>query len=268
MDDDLERERDREPDAPSNRALKRQRRCAADIVEAALRDLRPSAPFQEIRRLVAARCAAVGVTEPTRHALVAKIAEVRRFEHRPKLITLDHCILETVTGGTSPELCTLHVAILDPPGAIIAWRVVGGPADPRIDADLLIELQTMSGPFPDARVRLASSGPIAENIGSLLAATGVETVVRTMRERGSDAKRLLSRPLAPNRILLRAPRATAEASWAAPSAVTALRRRVSRLLGGGTEAAVAPSPVFGMAPSYRTPDLVNALRRITAATPE
>lgn len=248
---------------PSQREIKRLRRRTAEIVAQAVRDLRPGAPLQETRRLVDARCAAAGLPAPSPKALAAKIAEVRRFEAHPKMLILDRCYVETEIGGRGPEIATLHVAILHPPGRIMAYRLIAGPPEDAIDAELLIEVQSASGPHPDIRVRLTASGPTESGIRTALSEAQLTTTGRTTRWAGTEAKDALGRSLLPDRIRIRLPRGAARARWAGQSTLAQLRIRIDEALRSDVRNGAEAAPAFGLARPRLAPRLVEALRRLT-----
>lgn len=246
----------------SQRALRRQRRRTAEIVAEALRDLRPQAPLQQVRRLVAERCAAAGLPEPSSNALAAKIADIRRFDPDQTMLVLDRCFVETDAEGTGPEIATLHVAILHPPGRIMAYRAIGGPPEPAIDADLLIELQSASGPSTPARVRLAASGPTEVRIREALLEARLTPVSRTTRWSGEDAKEALGRSLLPDKVRMRVPRLEAGVPWACPQTIRQLSSRLNEALGPERPEGAHAAPQFALAAPHRASTFIAALRDI------
>ena len=261
MSDEEEKGTDKETSL-SGRAIRRQRRLSAAIVADAVRDLRPQAPLGQVRRLVAERCVAAGLPMPSRNALVAKIADIHRADPDATMLVLDRCFIETDIEGEMPKIATLHVAILHPPGRILAYRLIGGPPEAAIDAELLLELQSTTRGGPSARVRLAASGPVEEHIRAALMEARITVASKTSRWRGQDAKDALGGSLLPHRVRLRAPRLETCVSWAGPRTVRRLSSRLDAILDHERTPQTAGTLHVSLAAPHRAPTLISMLRRI------
>lgn len=266
--DAIVEDRQSQAEAPiaSKRSIARSRRRSARIVEGVVRDVRPDALTVEIERLVRTRCEAEGAVVPSRRAIVAKVAEVRRFEPTRHLLILDRCLV-TFPCGSGRGYATLHAAILAPPGRVVAWRVVAGPPLPEADAALLAEVQATSGPHPDTRVRLSTRGVPADRISHALAEAGVETT-RPIAPIGRELVRSLGRRAGGAVLLFRIPARKAGARWLAPASLAELVKEIGTAL-DGTGRTAGPVPPFGLAPPLLAEELVLVLRSAIgrAATP-
>lgn len=123
---------------PSKRVARRLAQAAGLLADAIIMAARPDAPRLEIERAVAERCRRARLPVPSRPSLTARIAFVRRhgtretaaFAHQ---ITIDHGVLVDPERGCA----TLSVAVLEPPGIVLAWRLAGRAPDAATTAALL-----------------------------------------------------------------------------------------------------------------------------------
>lgn len=249
-------------DGVSDREIRRRRRQAAKIVDDVIHQMPPSAGLCRISAAVTTRCKVAGIPAPSRHALVAKIAEVTRSQRSPKMIILDHAIVQVSHRERCSSLATLHVAILDPPMRVLAWHLAGGPYDAAVDARLLVSAQRVSNGLPDTRVSLRPAGQNSDRLRGLLNEAMVDTTIPVERESGRHVQRVLRNQLKPDILRQRRPQHPLNDGWLAGEHLDALRSRIEQVFEVRCRNKATPIPPFGLATPHFADHLIESLTLI------
>ena len=238
----------------SARAKERRRRAAGLVAERAIAALRPNAPLPMIERLVASRCVAAGLPTPSRTALIAHISQVRRYGARDvpvttNQLTLDHVLVETQTLDGRPAIATLSVAVLDPPGVVVAWDVSSERPLAEVEASLLAPVIRTSAE-KNTRIELPTGSDPEGPVAAALRDASVRTIPSLERERGAEAMRILGRRVAGRRLRRRGPRGPLGAVAADQGTVDLLRDEIAPDMARHSVRRGRRNPVYGFVESF------------------
>lgn len=144
--------------------------------------------------MVADRCLRDALPMPSKKSLVARIAHVRKngapgeraYLHQ---ITLDHCVLTDRTGTAA----TLSIAMLEPPGTVVAWRLSARPADAVATAMLILEAHMRASGNEPARISARfGRDPGYAAIGAALSQARIDVVAAPRSVRFTERPRAAS----------------------------------------------------------------------------
>lgn len=251
--------------ATTGRAPHRLRRMAGVIADQIIHQARPDAPTLEIVRIVGDRCQRAALPIPSRRSLVARIAYVRAYgapgegAYRHQ-ITIDHCILADGDGTAA----TLSIAVLEPPGTIVAWQLSGRSADAAMAASLLAD--THARAFGEEPARISALFGRDDGHAAIDAAfreAGIDRVGGSAARplHGTTGRRLIGRTIAGMAVRMKPPSAP---GWADEAWIERNAQRIASDVARRNIGRRAGTP-FRIVRTYHAAGFVDALSSIRSA---